>query len=139
MKSLTTPLTMWSIISLIMSGTNYYREVYQNMKCKEIFYMFFDIVDKKKCEWPCKLCDNISTTMNTIQCDVWRVVSLVCLSTQRIFKLNISCLSIIFDPTYNYIISLTFSRTCVNIKHPPSSEFYCNTCSTSKKTRQNTS
>ena len=32
--------------------------------------MLFDIVDKKKCEWLCKLCDNISTTMNTIQCDV---------------------------------------------------------------------
>ena len=32
--------------------------------------MFFDIVDKKKYEWPCKLCNNVSTTMNMIQCDV---------------------------------------------------------------------
>ena len=28
------------IISLIMSGMNYYREVYQNIQCKEFFYMF---------------------------------------------------------------------------------------------------
>ena len=38
------------IISLIMSGMNYYREVYQYMQCKELFQMFFDIVNEKKCE-----------------------------------------------------------------------------------------
>ena len=41
---------------------NYYRELYQNMQCKELFYMFFDIVNEKKCEWTCKLCKNVSTT-----------------------------------------------------------------------------
>ena len=34
------------------------------------FTCFFYIVNKKKCEWACKLCDNVSTTMNMIQCDV---------------------------------------------------------------------
>ena len=39
------------IISLIMSSMNYYREVYQNMQCKELLYFFFNIVNEKKCEW----------------------------------------------------------------------------------------
>ena len=55
-----------------MSGMNYYREVYQYMQCNELFYMllnFFDIVNEKKCEWVCKLCYNVCTTMNMIQCD----------------------------------------------------------------------
>ena len=29
------------IISLIISGMNYYREVYQYIQCNELFYMFF--------------------------------------------------------------------------------------------------
>ena len=33
------------------------------------FTCFFDIVNEKKCEWVCKLCYNVSTTMNMIQCD----------------------------------------------------------------------
>ena len=32
--------------------------------------MLFDIVNEKKCEWSCKLCDNLSTTMNMIQFDL---------------------------------------------------------------------
>ena len=68
MKSMTIPLMMWSIISLIMSGMNYYREVYQNIQCKYVI-LFFDIINEKKCEWVCKLCNNVSTTMNMIQCD----------------------------------------------------------------------
>ena len=53
-----------------MSGMNYYREVYQNMECKELLYLFFDIVNEMKCEWTCKLSYNVSTTMNIIQCDL---------------------------------------------------------------------
>ena len=30
----------------------------------------FDKVNGKKCEWTCKLCDGVSTTMNMIQCDL---------------------------------------------------------------------
>ena len=28
------------------------QRVYQNIQYKELFYMFFDIVNVKKCEWP---------------------------------------------------------------------------------------
>ena len=50
MKSMTIPLMMRSIISLIMSGMYYYREVYQNIQYIELFYMFFDIMNETKCE-----------------------------------------------------------------------------------------
>ena len=53
-----------------MSGMNYYREVYQISNVKNYFTCFFDIVNEKKCEWTCKLCEYVSTTMNMIQCEL---------------------------------------------------------------------
>ena len=86
-----------------MSGMNYYREVYQNIKCKELFYMLSDIVNDKKCEWAC----NYATMF--LQQWIWDNVTNVksgitgILSRQRMHKLTMFCLSIIFDQIYNYI------------------------------------
>ena len=40
--------------SLIMCGVNYHREVYQNMDCKQLFYIFFDIVNERNVNGPIK-------------------------------------------------------------------------------------
>ena len=53
----------WSIILLIMSGMNYYRDINQNVQCKELFDCFLDIVNEKKCVWAW----DVSTTMKMTQ------------------------------------------------------------------------
>ena len=81
-----------------MSGMYYYREVYQNIQYKELFYMFFDIVNEMKCEWSVNYATVFLQQWIYYNVTMWRVVSLVHLSNQKIYKLNMFCLSIIFVP-----------------------------------------
>ena len=41
------------MISLIMSGMNYNKEVYENMECKELLiYLFFNIANERNVNGP---------------------------------------------------------------------------------------